>query len=107
MHCNVCGHERNRAFYWRRAGGFLIRLRECLDCGRIWGTVQKDVEICEECGSEDVSITKVSHNGHDQKIRTHSCHDCGNKHFTVEKKISGEIDLIIPESKNKQMRLAL
>jgi len=90
MHCNVCKHERNRVLHSRKLGHFVLRLRECLSCRLIWGTVEKVVLSCEECGGEEFFINSVRHDGPDRKIRTRTCKKCGNNHYSIEKRIKGQ-----------------
>jgi len=91
MHCKKCNHEKNRVIKSSRKDGFITRIRECQECESIWLTIEKVQFFCDDCGADLWTISRVEHNGPDQKTRVRTCKKCGNIQHGIEKKISPQI----------------
>ena len=89
MHCPDCLSPQNRIVGSHYSGDMKIRIRKCA-CGNLWSTSEPVRRVCEICGGKSWDISRVEHNGPDQKMRLHTCRKCGNKMHTIERKISGK-----------------
>lgn len=93
MICSICKEDKNRVLTSRRIESGVHRIRECLECGAVWVTIEKMQYCCPQCGEDDWMVINTRQHGADRKFRTRVCLRCGEQQYTFERKIEGVIKL--------------
>lgn len=96
MNCPACNSENNQISSSKKSGKDVLRIRECQVCRCIWPTIEPVSFVCDECAASDWSISEVQHDGPDRKIRRRTCKQCGNRQYTIEKKMTVEPTNVTP-----------